>query len=96
MSSAAASLGGWRPGAIPIRVGIIGLGNVGLGHHVPALLAIGDVARVVAVADPSAERRELAVAALGWRRCACIWLANLHCRQKRAGQRKLTAGRLVR
>ncbi|HUQ79085.1 MAG TPA: Gfo/Idh/MocA family oxidoreductase [Patescibacteria group bacterium] len=55
----------WRPGATPIRVGIVGLGNVGLGHHVPALLAIRDLARVVAVADPSAERRDLAVTALG-------------------------------
>jgi predicted dehydrogenase len=65
VTSAPRSPAGWRPGAIPLRVGIIGLGNVGLGHHVPALLAIGDLARVVAVADPSAERRDMALAALG-------------------------------
>ena len=56
---------GWRPRAVPIRVGLVGLGNIGLGHHVPALLAIPELVRVVAVADPSEERRRLAIAALG-------------------------------
>jgi predicted dehydrogenase len=57
--------GRWRPGQVPIRVGLVGLGNVGLNHHVPALLALPELVRVVAVADPSPERRELARAALG-------------------------------
>ncbi len=55
----------WRPPALPIRVGLVGLGNIGLGHHVPAFLALPQLVRVVAVADPSADRRRLAVRALG-------------------------------
>jgi predicted dehydrogenase len=64
-SAATPAGGAWRPGQIPIRVGLIGLGNVGLGHHVPALLGIPELARVVAVADPSEERRRLAITAIG-------------------------------
>lgn len=43
----------------------MGLGNVGFGHHVPAYLGMPDLVRVTAVADPSAERRNQAVTALG-------------------------------
>lgn len=59
------AVGPWRPGQVPIRVGLVGLGHVGLGHHVPALLALPGLVRVVAVADPSPERRALAGRALG-------------------------------
>jgi predicted dehydrogenase len=59
---------GWRPANVPLRVGLVGLGNIGLGHHVPALLAMPDLVRVVAVADPSEERRALAIDALGLER----------------------------
>lgn len=48
-----------------MRVGLIGLGNVGINHHLPAFVAIADVARVVAIADPSAERRTAVGARLG-------------------------------
>jgi len=43
----------------------VGLGNVGTNHHLPAFGAIADLARVVAVADPSSERRSAAAALLG-------------------------------
>ncbi|MFL5680014.1 MAG: Gfo/Idh/MocA family protein [Chloroflexota bacterium] len=49
----------------PLRVGIVGLGNVGLGFHIPALLAMPDLVTVVAVSDPSAERRSEAATRLG-------------------------------
>lgn len=55
----------WSPAGRPIRVGIVGLGNVALGFHVPALLQLPDLVEVVAVADPSAERRAAAVERLG-------------------------------
>ena len=55
----------WRPAELPIRVGLVGLGHVGLGHHVPAFLALPELVRVVAVADPSPERRALAAEMLG-------------------------------
>lgn len=51
----------WQPPSRPIRVGLVGLGNVGLGFHLPALLAMPDLVTVVAVADPSAERRDTAI-----------------------------------
>ena len=49
--------GSWRPRGSPIRVGLVGLGNVGVGHHLPAFEAIPELAQVVAIADPLAERR---------------------------------------
>ncbi len=54
----------WRPGATPLRVGLVGLGNVGTNHHLPAFAAIADVATIVAVADPSVERRTAVAAGL--------------------------------
>ena len=47
-----------------MRVGLIGCGNVGVGHHLPALLTVEGVA-VVAVADPTPERLEAARVAAG-------------------------------
>jgi predicted dehydrogenase len=44
----------------PIRVGLIGAGNVALSDHLPTYLAFPDLFRVVAVADPAQARRELA------------------------------------
>lgn len=49
----------------PIRVGLVGCGNIAVGRHIPTYLAMPDLARVVAVADPTPARRELAVDALG-------------------------------
>jgi predicted dehydrogenase len=43
----------------PLRVGLIGCGNVALGFHLPGLLDLADHFRVVAVADPAEERREM-------------------------------------
>lgn len=43
----------------PLRVGLVGCGNVALSDHLPAYLALPDRARVVAVADPTPARREL-------------------------------------
>src|SRR5687768_10009277 len=47
-----------------MRVGLIGCGNVGLGHHLPALLGVEGI-EVAAVADPTPERLEAARAAAG-------------------------------
>lgn len=44
----------------PLRVGLIGAGNVALLDHLPAYLALPDQFTVVAIADPTAARRELA------------------------------------
>jgi predicted dehydrogenase len=55
---------GWRPRGKPLRVGLVGLGNVGVNHHLPAIAAIADLAAVVAVADPSPERRSTVAADL--------------------------------
>ncbi|MGH2408330.1 MAG: Gfo/Idh/MocA family protein [Candidatus Limnocylindrales bacterium] len=55
----------WRPAGLPIRVGLVGLGNIGLGQHVPALTSLPGLVRLVAVADPSADRRRLAANATG-------------------------------
>jgi predicted dehydrogenase len=63
---------GWRPRGAPIRVGLVGLGNVGIGAHLPAFEAIPDLARVVAVADPVADRRALAAGRLGLAPEACF------------------------
>lgn len=45
------------------RVALVGLGEIGLGAHLPALLRSQRL-RLVAVADPSADRRRLAAEAL--------------------------------
>lgn len=55
----------WHAPELPIRVGLVGLGNIGLGHHVPALMALPGLVRLVAVADPSPDRRRLAANAIG-------------------------------
>jgi predicted dehydrogenase len=44
----------------PIRVGLVGAGNVALSDHVPTYLAYPDLFRLVAIADPVPERRRLA------------------------------------
>jgi predicted dehydrogenase len=49
----------------PLRVGLIGCGNVALNHHLPAYLALPDRFRLVAIADPTAERLEMGRAAAG-------------------------------
>ena len=49
----------------PVRVGIIGLGRSGWNIHAAGLRDLGDQFRVVAVADPMAERREEAAADFG-------------------------------
>ena len=56
---------GWRPRGAPIRVGLVGLGNVGVGHHLPAFESMPELARVVAIADPTPERRSLVAERLG-------------------------------
>ena len=43
----------------PIRVGLIGCGNVALGDHVPAYLSMPDRYRLMAIADPTPARLEL-------------------------------------
>ena len=43
----------------PIRVGLIGCGNVALSDHVPAYLGLSERFRLVAVADPTPERLQL-------------------------------------
>jgi predicted dehydrogenase len=43
----------------PLRVGIVGCGNVALNFHVPAYQAVPDRYRIVGLADPTAERLEL-------------------------------------
>jgi predicted dehydrogenase len=49
----------------PIRVGLVGCGNIAVGRHIPAYLAMPDFATVVAIADPTAARRDVALDALG-------------------------------
>jgi predicted dehydrogenase len=43
----------------PLRVGIVGCGNVALNYHVPAYRAVPDRYTVVGLADPTPERLEL-------------------------------------
>ncbi len=43
----------------PLRVGIVGCGNVALNFHVPAYRAAGDRYQIVGLADPTPERLEL-------------------------------------
>jgi UDP-N-acetyl-2-amino-2-deoxyglucuronate dehydrogenase len=43
----------------PLRVGIVGCGNVALNFHVPAYQGVPDRYRIVGLADPTAERLEL-------------------------------------
>lgn len=62
----------WRPRGSPIRVGLVGLGNVGVGHHLPAFETIPELARVVAIADPLAGRRSEIGERLGLRAGACF------------------------
>lgn len=52
--------------AARIRVGLIGLGDIGLSQHLPALLR-SDAVEIVAVADRDAARRALAETALAGR-----------------------------
>lgn len=51
----------------PLRVGIIGCGNVALNFHVPAYQAAPEHFTITALADPTAERLELGRAAAGLR-----------------------------
>jgi predicted dehydrogenase len=51
--------------APPLRVGLVGCGNVALNDHVPGYLARPDLYRVVAVADPTEDRRTTVAGALG-------------------------------
>jgi predicted dehydrogenase len=43
----------------PLRVGIVGCGNVALNFHVPAYQAVPDRYRIVGLADPTTDRLEL-------------------------------------
>jgi predicted dehydrogenase len=52
-------------GGEPLRVGLIGCGNVALGDHVPAYLTLPDRYRLVAIADPTPVRLELGRIASG-------------------------------
>jgi UDP-N-acetyl-2-amino-2-deoxyglucuronate dehydrogenase len=49
----------------PWRVGIIGCGNVAFNDHAPSYLALPELFEVVAIADPSAERRAIVGDRLG-------------------------------
>lgn len=50
---------------LPLRVGIVGCGNVALNDHIPRYLAIPGQYRVAAVADPTPERLEVGRVAAG-------------------------------
>jgi predicted dehydrogenase len=54
--------------AARLRVGIIGCGNIGGGFHLPAWLAIPEIAEVVALADPTEETLDAASATAGLER----------------------------
>lgn len=49
----------------PVRVGLVGCGNVAVGSHLPAHLALAPSVLLVAVADPTPDRREMARTAAG-------------------------------
>ncbi|WP_040768710.1 Gfo/Idh/MocA family protein [Tsukamurella sp. 1534] len=49
----------------PLRVALVGCGNIALGHHIPAYLAVPERFRIVGIADPTPERLELGRAAAG-------------------------------
>lgn len=49
----------------PIRVALVGCGNIALGYHIPAYLASDDRFRIVGIADPTPERLELGRIAAG-------------------------------
>ncbi|HEY3522210.1 MAG TPA: Gfo/Idh/MocA family oxidoreductase, partial [Candidatus Limnocylindrales bacterium] len=53
------------PRTPPLGLGLIGLGNVGIGFHLPALLALPELVTIAAVADPSPDRRAEALARAG-------------------------------
>lgn len=55
----------------PLKVGIIGCGNITLNEHAPALKTL-DGARVTAIADPVPARREKVQALLGLPDAACF------------------------
>jgi UDP-N-acetyl-2-amino-2-deoxyglucuronate dehydrogenase len=49
----------------PLKIGIIGCGNIGAGAHLPAWLANTDVAEVVGLADPTQASLDAAAVAAG-------------------------------
>ncbi|KXP04655.1 Gfo/Idh/MocA family oxidoreductase [Tsukamurella tyrosinosolvens] len=49
----------------PIRVALVGCGNIALGFHIPAYLTADDRFRIVGIADPTPERLELGRVAAG-------------------------------
>lgn len=55
----------------PLRVGLIGCGNVALSDHVPAYLSLPDRYRLVAIADPTPARLELGREQSGLRPVDC-------------------------
>jgi predicted dehydrogenase len=55
----------------PLRVGVIGCGNITLNQHAPALKSIAGV-RVAAIADPTEGRRQKVQALLGLHDSACF------------------------
>jgi predicted dehydrogenase len=50
---------------VSLRVGIIGCGRIVEEAHAPSLVSLGDLATVIALADPSAERRKAVAQILG-------------------------------
>jgi predicted dehydrogenase len=56
----------------PLRVGLVGCGNVALNFHLPGLLDLPERFRVVALADPTPERRDMG------RRLAGLGEADAH------------------
>lgn len=54
-----------QPLSPPLRVAVVGCGNVTLNDHAPGYLALPALFRVVALVDPSTDRRALVAARLG-------------------------------